>query len=190
MKTEADTDTIVSEKLGPVEEEHQLSKEKSQDSDISKKSVSHPKTNIRSNSSNGFQVGAPTAEDNDTKKRKSLSDESNPEDQSAPPEAGTRQRFSRVILFAGIILTMFMVSLNATVVAPAINSIATDLDAAQDQTWIATAYLVAMNSTQPLAGKVRKEISIQLTLVLILVHSYDSSLIYLEGKGHTSDLES
>ncbi|KAI9494516.1 major facilitator superfamily domain-containing protein [Zychaea mexicana] len=48
---------------------------------------------------------------------------------------------------------MFMVSLNSTVVAPAMSIIATELDALEDQTWIATSYMVAMNAFQPLSGK-------------------------------------
>ncbi|ORY96855.1 major facilitator superfamily-domain-containing protein [Syncephalastrum racemosum] len=48
---------------------------------------------------------------------------------------------------------MFMVSLNTTVIAPAMSIIATDMDALAEQTWIATAYLLAFNSSQPLSGK-------------------------------------
>ncbi|KAI7905453.1 major facilitator superfamily domain-containing protein [Cokeromyces recurvatus] len=48
---------------------------------------------------------------------------------------------------------MFMMSLNSTVVAPAMSIIATDLNALEQQTWIATSYLVAVNSFQPLSGK-------------------------------------
>jgi hypothetical protein len=62
-------------------------------------------------------------------------------------------RFALLIL--GIILAMFMMSLNSTVVAPAMSIIATELNAVQSQTWIATAYLVAVNAFQPLSGKVK-----------------------------------
>ncbi|CEI92784.1 hypothetical protein RMCBS344292_07036 [Rhizopus microsporus] len=44
-------------------------------------------------------------------------------------------------------------SLNSTVIAPAMGIIATQLNAAENQTWIATAYLVAINAFQPLSGK-------------------------------------
>ncbi|KAG2192473.1 hypothetical protein INT46_004476 [Mucor plumbeus] len=57
------------------------------------------------------------------------------------------------LVMAGIIFAMFMMSLNSTVVAPAMSIIATELNAIEQQTWIATAYLVAVNSFQPLAGK-------------------------------------
>ncbi|KAI8889763.1 MFS general substrate transporter [Backusella circina FSU 941] len=48
---------------------------------------------------------------------------------------------------------MFMMSLNTTVIAPALSIIATDLHGINSQTWIATSYLVAVNAFQPLAGK-------------------------------------
>ncbi|KAI8993337.1 major facilitator superfamily-domain-containing protein [Pilobolus umbonatus] len=53
----------------------------------------------------------------------------------------------------GIVFAMFMMSLNSTVVAPAMSVIATDLNAIELQTWIATSYLVALNSFQPLSGR-------------------------------------
>ena len=56
-------------------------------------------------------------------------------------------------LMFGLLMGMFMVCLNTTVVAPAMNIIATELNDIGNQTWIATAYLVAMNSFQALAGK-------------------------------------
>ncbi|CAO3625631.1 unnamed protein product [Cunninghamella echinulata] len=62
-------------------------------------------------------------------------------------------RFKTVCLYVGIIITMFMVSLNTTVVAPAMSIIATELNALSQQTWVATAYLVVFNAVQPLAGK-------------------------------------
>src|SRR5689334_13361162 len=59
-----------------------------------------------------------------------------------------------VFLYVGIIIAMFMVSLNTTVIAPAMSIIATELNALEQQTWVATAYLVVYNAVQPLAGKV------------------------------------
>ncbi|KAI9491400.1 major facilitator superfamily domain-containing protein [Zychaea mexicana] len=76
--------------------------------------------------------------------------------QEASP-ATRKQRIIRSIKFGillfGLLMGMFMVSLNTTVVAPAMNIIATELDDIANQTWIATAYLVAMNSQQAIAGK-------------------------------------
>ncbi|KAI9494525.1 major facilitator superfamily domain-containing protein [Zychaea mexicana] len=50
-------------------------------------------------------------------------------------------------------MSMFVMSLNSTVVAPAMSIIATELEALEKQTWIATSFMVAMISFQPLAGK-------------------------------------
>ncbi|KAI9262338.1 major facilitator superfamily domain-containing protein [Phascolomyces articulosus] len=71
-----------------------------------------------------------------------------------PPAPRTRMEIIRfVTLILGIALSIFALALNSTIVAPAMTIIATNLDAFQQQTWIATAYLVAFNSSQPLAGK-------------------------------------
>ena len=58
-----------------------------------------------------------------------------------------RSRFERIRtpgIFIGIILSMFVMSLNSTVVAPAMSIIATELQALEQQTWIATSFMVAM----------------------------------------------
>ncbi|KAI9321589.1 major facilitator superfamily domain-containing protein [Dichotomocladium elegans] len=62
-----------------------------------------------------------------------------------------RTRFGLLVL--SIVLSMFIISLNSTVIAPAMTIIATELDAVESMTWIATAYLVVMNAFQALAGK-------------------------------------
>lgn len=67
-----------------------------------------------------------------------------------------KEKLEFTILIIGIILSMFMMSLNSTVVAPAMSIIATELNALESQTWIATAYLVALNAFQPLSGRVRR----------------------------------
>ena len=82
---------------------------------------------------------------------------------SSPPavivtEYQPKEKFSvlrRSILIFGIILAMFMISLNTTVIAPAMSIITTDLtNNISLQTWIATAYLLAFNVSMPLSGKV------------------------------------
>ncbi|CDH58211.1 family drug resistance transporter [Lichtheimia corymbifera JMRC:FSU:9682] len=96
------------------------------------------------------------ANNEDDKKDINLETPPPPSDE-AKPKTRSRRIFERVrfvLLVIGIILSMFMISLNSTVVAPAMNIIATELDAVAQQTWIATSYLVAMNSFQGLAGKV------------------------------------
>ena len=51
-------------------------------------------------------------------------------------------------VFTGIIMSMFVMSLNSTVVAPAMSIIATQLNALEQQTWIATSFMVAMVRSQ------------------------------------------
>ena len=53
-----------------------------------------------------------------------------------------------VILILGIILAQFVTSLNSTVVAPALTIIAAELDALENQTWIATAYFLGTLMTR------------------------------------------
>lgn len=97
---------------------------------------------------------------------------------------GDKIRFS--ILMVGTLLAMFMMSLNSTVVAPAITIIATDLNALSSQTWIATAYLVAINAFQPLSGKVSfitpHVIRLLFNLTFHTFSHLNSLLIFLEGK--------
>lgn len=81
-----------------------------------------------------------------------------------------RELFEFTLVMTGIIFAMFMMSLNSTVVAPAMSIIATELNAIEQQTWIATAYLVAVNSFQPLAGKV--------SLVLLRKFTHLTNSIY------------
>ncbi|KAJ8657307.1 hypothetical protein O0I10_007123 [Lichtheimia ornata] len=57
------------------------------------------------------------------------------------------------IVYFGLFVTMLMIALQATVIAPAMTKIATDMDDVGNQTWVATAYLIGMISLQPLAGK-------------------------------------
>lgn len=72
----------------------------------------------------------------------------------ATPKKEIWARTKRGLILFALLLCMFCVSLNSTVVAPAMSIIATELDALENQTWIATAYMVAMNAFQPLSGKV------------------------------------
>ncbi|KAI8335164.1 major facilitator superfamily domain-containing protein [Chlamydoabsidia padenii] len=72
---------------------------------------------------------------------------------STNEEKKTRSKPLIILLYIGIIISMFMVSLNTTVVAPALSIIATELNALEQQTWVATAYLLIFNAIQPISGK-------------------------------------
>jgi hypothetical protein len=68
-----------------------------------------------------------------------------------------KKNLSTITIYIGLCVSMFMASLNSTVIAPAMGKISADLNDSLDATWIATAYLVAFNATQPLYGKVKKK---------------------------------
>lgn len=75
------------------------------------------------------------ANNEDDKKDINLETPPPPSDE-AKPKTRSRRIFERVrfvLLVIGIILSMFMISLNSTVVAPAMNIIATELDAVAQQ---------------------------------------------------------
>ncbi|KAI9287669.1 major facilitator superfamily domain-containing protein [Umbelopsis sp. AD052] len=75
---------------------------------------------------------------------------------------------------------MFMASLNSTVIAPAMGKISSQLNDIEDATWIATAYLVAFNATQPLYGKFSdifgRKLVIQVAIFLFFVGSIVNAL--------------
>ncbi|RCH85148.1 hypothetical protein CU097_005903 [Rhizopus azygosporus] len=98
--------------------------------------------NLDQRSSNDSQANEPTIY---------VSKESN--DQYSENFKTRFEMFRFTILMTGICIAMFMMSLNSTLVAPAMGIIATQLNATENQTWIATAYLVAINAFQPLSGK-------------------------------------
>ncbi|KAI8142507.1 major facilitator superfamily domain-containing protein [Fennellomyces sp. T-0311] len=76
------------------------------------------------------------------------------DDFDGPPLPQTRvERIRFATLIIGLNLSIFVVALNNTIVSPALSMIATDLDALDKQMWIPTAYTVALNTSQPLAGK-------------------------------------
>lgn len=100
-----------------------------------------------------------------TLKSSSGNDDIQPENNNGSHFNSKKEKFEFSILILGIILSMFMMSLNSTVVAPAMSIIATELNALESQTWIATAYLVALNAFQPLSGRV-SYLKIQSSLIL------------------------
>jgi hypothetical protein len=103
-----------------------------------------------------IQVDSPTSGHANTS-----SLQSNTATLESPQDSKTlREKINFGILILGIALSMFMMSLNTTIIAPALSIIATDLHGISSQTWIATAYLVALNAFQPLSGKVKYLITI------------------------------
>ncbi|KAG2172481.1 hypothetical protein INT44_006654 [Umbelopsis vinacea] len=93
---------------------------------------------------------------------------------------GTKKNLSVATIYVGLSVSMFMASLNSTVIAPAMGKISSQLNDIEDATWIATAYLVAFNATQPLYGKFSdifgRKLVIQVAIFLFFVGSIVNAL--------------
>lgn len=104
-----------------------------------------------------------------------------------------KKNASTFTIYIGLCVAMFMASLNSTVIAPAMGKISAQLNDVEDATWIATAYLVAFNATQPLYGKVSFSLihQIKVTKALLIHYFYfcsplisHSFLTFSEGKSN------
>ena len=85
--------------------------------------------------------------------------------------SGSRRR----LIFAALLLVLFMASLDQTVVSTALPTIVGDLGGLQHLSWVVTAYLLASTVVAPLYGKLgdlygRKRV-LQVAIVLFLVGS-------------------
>ncbi|GAC1345730.1 MAG: MDR family MFS transporter [Acetobacteraceae bacterium] len=69
----------------------------------------------------------------------------------AEPQAYTHQQIVRVI--TGIMLCIFLSSLDQTVIIPAVPAMAADLNAFGHLSWIVTAYLLTSTAATPIIGK-------------------------------------
>ncbi|KAI8583459.1 hypothetical protein K450DRAFT_169716 [Umbelopsis ramanniana AG] len=93
---------------------------------------------------------------------------------------GAKKNLSTATIYVGLSVSMFMASLNSTVIAPAMGKISSQLNDIEDATWIATAYLVAFNATQPLYGKFSdifgRKVVIQVAIFLFFIGSIVNAL--------------
>ncbi|MGH6656592.1 MAG: MFS transporter [Actinocrinis sp.] len=79
------------------------------------------------------------------------------------------------LVFAGVMLGMFLAALDQTIVSTALPTIVSDLGGANHLSWVVTAYLLASTATTPLWGKLgdlfgRKTV-FQVCIVLFLIGS-------------------
>ncbi len=73
---------------------------------------------------------------------------------AAPDVAPVEQNPGRVrLVFAGVMLGMFLAALDQTIVSTALPTIVSDLGGANHLSWVVTAYLLASTATTPLWGK-------------------------------------
>lgn len=69
------------------------------------------------------------------------------------PLAGALTHRQIMVVLSGLLLGMFLASLDQTIVATAIKTIADQLDGQTQQAWVTTAYLITSTITTPLYGK-------------------------------------
>ncbi|TPX32398.1 hypothetical protein SmJEL517_g04423 [Synchytrium microbalum] len=66
---------------------------------------------------------------------------------------GTMKWYTITLAFTGLIIGQFLAALDATIITTALNTIAADLNAVNEVSWVATGYIMTYNSFQPLLGK-------------------------------------
>src|SRR5699024_12453234 len=59
-----------------------------------------------------------------------------------------------ILLFVGLIIAMFMFSLNQTVLATALPTIVGELDGVDQMLWVSTAFMLASTIMMPVYGKI------------------------------------
>lgn len=74
-----------------------------------------------------------------------------PEGQSEPEQMKTS---AIILLFVGLMIAMFMFSLNQTVLATALPTIVGELDGVDQMLWVSTAFMLASTIMMPIYGKV------------------------------------
>jgi EmrB/QacA subfamily drug resistance transporter len=72
---------------------------------------------------------------------------------AAPPQSGGMTHKQIVTILVGLLMGMFLASLDQTIVATAIRTIGDDLHGLSVQAWVTTAYLITSTISTPLYGK-------------------------------------
>ena len=102
-----------------------------------------------------------------------------------PPATGQDRQVNLRLVFAGLLLVMFLAALDQTIVATALPTIVGDLGGLNHISWVVTAYLLAQTVVTPLYGKLGdlygRKIVLQSALVVFLVGSA------LCGQSHSLD---
>src|SRR5512132_849238 len=70
---------------------------------------------------------------------------------SAPPRTEEQQRIR--VIFAALLLVLFLASLDQTIVSTALPTIVGDLGGLEHLSWVVTAYLLAATVAMPLWGR-------------------------------------
>jgi hypothetical protein len=73
-----------------------------------------------------------------------------------------------ITVISGLVLAIFLVSLDSAIVATAIPYVTAEFKSAGDTAWYGSAYTLATCALQPIAGKLYAKFSIKASLVTIL----------------------
>lgn len=73
-----------------------------------------------------------------------------PEDLDTPPASSTNV----TLLFAGLLVTMLLASLNQTVLSTALPTIIGELNGVEHMAWVVTVYILASTVMMPVYGKI------------------------------------
>ncbi len=92
-----------------------------------------------------------------------------------PVEQQQRERTNLRLVFAGLLLVMFLAALDQTIVATALPTIVGDLGGLNHISWVVTAYLLAQTVVTPLYGKLGdlygRKVVLQAALLIFLLGS-------------------
>jgi EmrB/QacA subfamily drug resistance transporter len=108
---------------------------------------------------------------------------------SAPAPSGGLTHRQILTILSGLMMGMFLASLDQTIVSTSIRVIADDLNGLSQQAWVTTAYLITSTITTPLYGKLsdiygRKPFFISSIIIFVLgsaACTFSTSMIELAG---------
>ncbi|KAK9768938.1 hypothetical protein K7432_000064 [Basidiobolus ranarum] len=83
----------------------------------------------------------------------------------------------RIIIFVGLMLAIFLASLDQTIVATALPAISSEFNALNQVSWVATSYLLTFTSFQPLYGKFSDIFGRKATILFALVTFLGGSIM-------------
>jgi EmrB/QacA subfamily drug resistance transporter len=93
------------------------------------------------------------------------------------PNRPTFTRRETLLILSGLLLSMFLASIDQTIVATALSTIAKDLDGWQGMAWVVSAYLVTSTVTTPIHGRLSDIYGRRPILLLSIVLFVGSSVV-------------
>lgn len=100
--------------------------------------------------------------------------EAGPQQQHGP-EVVYPKRLARVLILTSLCLSVFLVALDQTIIAPALGAITAEFESVKDIGWYGSSYLLTTTALQPLYGKLYDSFSVKLIyLVAVFVFEVGS----------------